>query len=79
MDEKEAQSIVEKINGWKTIIGAIGTPVASALIVVLPPHTTAYYIALGFNILFGATGITGVAHKYKKGELPSGLRKNETL
>jgi len=73
MDEKQAQSIVNKINGWKTIIGAIGTPIASMLILLTPDNTLAHQISVGFTVLFGVTGITGVAHKIKKGELPNQL------
>lgn len=71
MDKKKAQAIVEAIDGWKTIIGAVGTPIASLIVATTPPKTVANQAALYFSILFGATGVIGVLDKYRKGELPS--------
>lgn len=67
--------LAKKINGWKTIIGAIGTPIASAILYFTPQHTLAHQISLGFTIVFGSVGVSGVVHKKLKGELPKGLRR----
>lgn len=71
--------IAEKINGWKTIIGAIGTPIASTVLYFAPEHTLAHKISLGFTIFFGSVGIGGAVHKKIKGELPGGIRTNQEI
>ena len=65
----------DKLSGWKTVIGAVGTPIASAVLYVTPQHTLANQISTVFLLLFGGVGIAGAVHKQVKGELPSGLRK----
>jgi|GEM_PF-2315028 hypothetical protein len=70
MDENVVNKIVNTLNGWKTIIGAVGTPIASAVIMLTPDNTVAHWIAIGFTALFGSTGIVGVIHKDIKNQLP---------
>ncbi len=73
--KKKLLKILKKLDGWKTVIGAVGTPIATALIHFTPPHTFAHQASYGFTLLFGTTGIIGAIHKAIKGELPSGIRK----
>lgn len=72
---EKAADIIKKIDGWKTVIGAVGTPIASAVLFLVPEHTLAHKIALGFTIVFGSVGISGAVHKKLKGDLPSGMTK----
>ena len=71
MDKSKAKKIIESIDGWKTIIGAVGTPIASVITFLTPKHTLANQISVGFTLLFCSAGLAGVFHKYKKGELPN--------
>ena len=68
------KKIWQKLDGYKTILSAVGTPIASTLLYLTPDHTSANKLSMGFLLLFGGLGVTGLSHKVIK-KLPSGLRK----